>query len=80
MSDPINGGPAFPLHPNASGQIDTGLSLRDYFATHANESDLYHVLPTHCDRDEWDKKHPNTNPRTWARYKHADAMLEARKQ
>lgn len=76
-----NGGPAFPItEANGANSGDVGMSMRDYFATHANDLDLgvqaeiiryrlinagkSSVLP-----DNW---------RVQARYMHADAMLAER--
>jgi hypothetical protein len=43
-----------------------GMTLRDWFATHATEADIKDILEwTNCSRQE-------------ARYIHADAMLKAR--
>lgn len=74
-----DGGPAFPVE-NANTWQGHGMTLRDYFATHATEDDLREqaevirarqirenglgILP-----DGW---------RSRARYMHADAMLAAR--
>lgn len=80
MSTKQTGGPAFPVPGLQDHEEFNGMSLRDYFATHASEADVAAqgevirlrmqksigcgVLP-----DGW---------RTEARYMHADAMLAAR--
>lgn len=79
-----DGGPAFPLCGSIVKQyqptgivtgeslqgFQAGMSLRDYFATHATEDDIlyYYRLDEVC------------KTRQQARYMHADAMLEARKK
>ena len=58
------------------GQID----MRDYFAAHASEQDIADFLPqTMGEAQELRKQDGITRTRQWARYMHADAMLEARK-
>ena len=83
-----DGGPAFPvpLQPGHSWQGMApcdGMSLRDYMAIHASESDILKqgelirlstFSPNH-------KGTPNVLPNNWhitARYMHADAMLKTR--
>lgn len=77
MRERHNGGPAFPIDTkwNSHGEImqrgQPGMSLRDWFATHASEDDLdahrgYGPGKTLCSREE-------------AKYRYADAMLAARK-
>ena len=59
-----NGGPAFPCEYEGSTRSDaSGISIRDYFATHASEEDIARVLEY------------NMITRQQARYMHADAML-----
>ena len=59
-----DGGPAFPSsHPVFP---ENGMTLRDWFATHATDADIKDILEwTNCSRQE-------------ARYIHADRMIEAR--
>jgi hypothetical protein len=59
-----DGGPAFPQGDD--GSWGTGMTLRDWFATHATDGDIMNILKwTECTRQK-------------ARYIHADAMLTAR--
>ena len=71
-----DGGPAFsvPADNYSGGEIfqsEPGMSLRDYFAIHASDKDIETYLAgtqrTFIDREQ-------------ARYKFADAMLEAREK
>ncbi len=70
-----DGGPAFPstiqyFPDDKNAAEEQGMTLRDWFATHATEEDIAAIL----------------NPQHWsqnitryeARYIHADAMLKAR--
>lgn len=71
MSAKINdGGPAFPLNASdAWGGPVQGMSLRDWFAGQATESDVMHwrnAVGIGCTRET-------------AKYAYADAMLAARK-
>ena len=73
-----NGGPAFPVYlkPDEyyAGEGDPdGMSLRDWFATHASQEDIKHHLTWH---DEGMVIFRRT--REQARYHYADAMIEAR--
>jgi len=62
-----DGGPAFPRPMVAAAP---GMTLRDWFATHATEQDLQAFR---------DPRPGGWNPTRWAaRYLHADAMLKAR--
>ena len=82
MSTIKDGGPAFPVQSAADWQAH-GMSLRDYMAIHASESDILKqgelirlstFSPNH-------KGTPNVLPNNWhitARYMHADAMLKTR--
>ena len=79
---PNDGGPAYPVPGLQHDEDFYGMSLRDYFAAHASDSDVKDqaeilraklileiklgVLP-----DDW---------RATCRYMHADAMLKARGQ
>ena len=70
MSAINDGGPAFPVnpHPNIHGGAD-GMTLRDWFAGQASESDVMHWRNTvgiGCTRE-------------MAKYAYADAMLAAQK-
>ena len=77
------GGPAFPtLNHNMRND---GMTLRDYFATHASEEDIRHwqpmnVMVTHI-RDDCGRRETYRTPgmygREVARYRYADAMLRA---
>lgn len=40
MSELDNGGPAFPAHPEHYDNDSTGMTLRDYFAIHADLSKM----------------------------------------
>jgi hypothetical protein len=73
MTTNKDGGPAFPSVGEGFGNPSysaPGMTLRDWFATHATEADIAAIL----------------NPQHWsqnisryeARYIHADAMLVAR--
>ena len=77
MSDFNDGGPAFPCpaskceNAHGDGYNGTdgqgGMTLRDWFAAHANENDIVNVQSaSRCTRQE-------------ARYFHADMMLAQRK-
>ena len=62
-----DGGPAFPRPMVAAAP---GMTLRDWFATHATEADITAIL---------DPQHWSQNiTRYEARYIHADAMLKVR--
>lgn len=64
------GGPAFPIKGPVMTSDEQGMTLRDYFAVRASEQDINVILcfaPEHLTRAQ-------------ARYRYADAMLEARKQ
>ncbi len=102
MKTDNNGGAAFPTPDcsNWDGPTRTpGMSLRDWFATHASEedlaafvpktvgdcADLFHSLgygpkPEYQESGRYMVHHKvSLRLRYWARYKHADTMLEARK-
>lgn len=65
-----DGGQAFPcMYPNAN---NLGMTLRDYFAAHANESDVAFWL-RHTPAIDM------TFGREAAKYAYADAMLAAQK-
>ena len=73
-----DGGPAFP--ESCNGSIISGMSLRDYFAIHADNYDIALIM----ERDENAENTPigrlATITREQARYIHADAMLKAREE
>ncbi len=92
MSKQDNGGPAFPipLNPGASWQVMApcdGMTLRDYFASHASDLDIeamagriqeVRLVRTRADGS---KEVYDDLPHNWrqiARYMHADLMLKAR--
>jgi hypothetical protein len=67
MTTKLDGGPAFPRHGYAD---QPGMTLRDWFATHATEADIAAIQnPPHGAQNI---------TRYEARYIHADRMLEAR--
>ena len=85
---PDNGGPAFPMQTTV--QVEDcdgnnhaamaqcfGMSLRDWFATHATEDDIRFHMRWHR-HGESDVKVSSCG-REEARYRYADAMLAARK-
>lgn len=73
-----NGGPAFPqLEPNSAYFNATGMTLRDWFATQAKEADIEHYREYSVGPELFDEYYKYT--REQARYRFADAMLEARK-
>lgn len=65
-----DGGPAFPAHEN--WRIESGMSLRDYFAAKA----MAMMLHSEIRKDAW----ANVEAVASDSYKMADAMLEARKK
>lgn len=71
-----NGGDAFPVptnHVYGDGRMATGgMSLRDYFAAKASEDDIRGAMSM---GESWQ----DVYDRATARFRHADAMLEARK-
>jgi hypothetical protein len=69
MSTINNGGPAFPSVGEGFGNpkySTPGMTLRDWFATHATDADLADI------------QHGTKFTREQARYIHADRMLWAR--
>ena len=90
MSDRIeDGGPAFHSITIDNGDnynaptkyYHKGMSLRDWFATHASEEDIQEFLPrTKSEEAEFVDANGFKPTRQWARYKHADAMLAARRE
>ena len=86
--DKVNdGGPAFPQQLS-DGQCErggtkhfgrAGMTLRDWFATYASESDIETFLPpTVGDAIKLEKADGIKRTRQWARFQHADAMLAER--
>jgi len=71
MSTINDGGPAFPKHGYVGRD---GMTLRDWFATHATEEDIWAIQnpPSRASIDY------REITRYEARYLHADAMLAAR--
>jgi hypothetical protein len=85
MSNKDNGGPAFPheykFGDGTAGRAD-GMSLRDYFAVHASETDIA-VQAEILREQRATEGHMRILPddyRSKARYMHADAMLKAKGQ
>lgn len=93
-----DGGPAFPIPPVGTGDPrdgmssgSSGLTMRDWFASQANEEDLVPYLPK-SDRDYlWALFNKDSGSsveiqiarmqiRCRAKYKYADHMLKAREQ
>ena len=81
-----NSGPAFPCHPGIENSIYDGMSLRDYFAAKASEEDIKAhqegvVKEQVVDDLNGRKRIVHSNvwyTREQAKYRYADAMLEAR--
>lgn len=94
MNEINTGGPAFPMSgfDMRHGQpvqavYQHGMTLRDYFATHASEEDIIEHTPKGCKEeyihDNGDgSKSIRYRQAMWtreeARYRYADAMLKAR--
>lgn len=77
MTDKDTGGPAFPVK-NSLGYVDPGMTLRDYFACKATDDDIARYQNfKDCVEDPFIMV-PEFS-REQARYKFADAMIEARK-
>lgn len=86
------GGPAFPtlgnVGHNSDWLSDDGMSLRDYFAAKATEEDIrefreaFVIKGDVVHRGLWGSVHEEKiayrYTRTQAKYRYADAMLEAR--
>ena len=66
-----NGGPAFPIG-SGDERDGIGMSMRDWFATHASEEDIKQHLTWHAEGTVFSRT------REQARYHYADAMIEAR--
>ena len=71
MNNKDTGGPAFPA-PIIDVEKHEGMTLRDYFATHASDADVA------IQGEEIRIKTGIGNWRSIARYMHADEMLKAR--
>lgn len=65
-----DGGPAFPFQ-DGYGRV-SGMTLRDWFATHATDADISAIQARH------EHELGTKVTRQQARYIHADAMLAAR--
>lgn len=90
MTAPVDGGAAFPQHPQTSVDYSDarlfGMSLRDWFATHAPEpSEMRMANERAVDRsrnphNDSYKPQPRSDEliRAQLAYRHADAMLAAR--
>lgn len=70
MNGVDDGGPAFPCIKGAPSEYALGITLRDYFAIHADWGDVHHYSHDDCGRNL---------SRTKARYAYADAMIRERK-
>ncbi len=87
------GGPAYPtsnygaIVPISTGYSE-GMTLRDYFATHASEEDIKYWQPMgamvakvkETGNGKMIYHEPGMYTREIARYRYADAMLKAREQ
>jgi hypothetical protein len=80
MSDICDGGPAFPRSGNERDYGECGMSLRDYFAAKANNTDIAEIM-CRLENTEYDGcERVCKITRQEARYVHADAMLAAREK
>lgn len=73
MTTKHTGGPAFPVADHPSLSVDTGMSLRDYFAAKALQGLL--AAQIHGFNDS-----PSNGPFASMAYEMADAMLKAREE
>jgi hypothetical protein len=76
MSTINDGGPAFPSVGEGFGNPSysaPGMTLRDWFATHATDADIEAIL-----NPPFERTTTHIISRYEARYIHADAMLRAR--
>lgn len=56
-----------------------GVDMRDWFAAHASEEDIQAIIPPTMGKvGEFEKKHGFLPTRQWARYAHADRMIQER--
>ena len=82
--------PAFPIKgycADASGALcgeviaHPGLTKREWFAAMATEEDIGEFMPPTVGRaQEFESVHGFPATRWWARFQHADAMIEASKR
>ena len=83
----MNNEPAFP-YQNQHGHKFMGMTLRDYFAARATEQDIKHyeqsedgeMVGTDTYGTAWRRPRIIYHTREQAKYRYADAMLEAREQ
>jgi hypothetical protein len=78
MSKINDGGPAFPstiqyFPDDKNANEEQGMTLRDWFATHATDADIEAIL-----NPPFERTTTHIISRYEARYTHADAMLKAR--
>jgi hypothetical protein len=76
MTTKDDGGPAFPMVSDMKGH-NPGMSLRDWFAGTASEADISRHSVTK--RNSLGHPLEAPCPREQAKYRYADAMIEARK-
>ena len=76
MTKPNDGGPAFPRPASQHSGPQLGMTLRDWFATHATENDIRKHQSMIEQANGWTK----TATVEQAKYAYADAMLKARGQ
>ena len=88
MSNKETGGPAFPYVCQEANHYSDGMTLRDYFATHASDEDIERFkfisgmeeyIVERVDGTKSIHHRVSAVSREKARYRFADAMLEARK-
>jgi hypothetical protein len=73
--------------PNPHLTHETGMTMRDYFAARATEQDIKHyersedgeMVGTDTYGTEWRRPRIVYHTREQAKYRYADAMMEARK-
>jgi len=88
MSTKETGGPAFPYVCQEANHYSDGMTLRDWFATHASDEDIERFkfiggtekyIVENSDGTKSIHHRASAVSREEARYRFADAMLEARK-
>ncbi len=86
MSNTNTGGPAFPSHGSMGEVAHEGMTLRDYFAARASEEDIQRhltgmvkVIVGQNEKGPIYEYQQAFRSREQARYRWADAMLEARR-
>lgn len=86
MSEINTGGPAFPSHGSMGEVAHEGMTLRDYFAAKASEEDIQRhlsgsvaVIVGQNEKGPIYEYQQVFRSREQARYRWADAMLEARR-